>query len=868
MSRLRATLPALALGLLVATSAALLATDPPHKIATANAYGTLNYCSTCHKIMGGATGAALTIANGNKNLCQSCHVSGGQATNKPMPDSDQAVPGSGSLVGSTAGGVSHRWDSSAAGRVTKGSPNTSTGTITPSGDFTGAYPATIQIKVTTGGATGTATVDWSQTTNNTTTFGTATTITTSTAAQALTGTGVSLAFSSTGTFVLNDIFYIYVRPDLVNPTSAMSTHTELGKVVCSTCHDQHLQVNVPFDPSVSTAYTAGTTNNHHFQRLPNDSDQMCVDCHSPRNVTAKGGASHPITLALPGTSDFKTPTTAVLSRTSNVGCQSCHDIHKAPVANGNLLRVEPTGATAGASPLCDDCHTYATVATNKGVHFDSTKGVLWPGGQWVTPSSATPASSLSTYPAFNYATDAAKRATCVNCHDPHGWPDARTTNAKYAKLLVDDPSNLCLACHDANGQVDTTGGNQAVPDVQAEITKATSRHPIERTSGRTVACVDCHNPHKAMAGSHAYSTTATSGRNLILNGSTVQSGPLMGADGIAPTWGGAWTTTSTYAAKAPATYEYEVCFKCHTSYDSYGATRPGGITNFYNTGTAKFTNGNKAVTGTGTTWTAIMAGMYIQKSITSPAYKIASATATSITLATPYAGPTDASAAAYTITREETDLAQEFNPANKSYHPVAKGLTGGGSSALTAAQMSAPWKTNLGTQTMMCSDCHNTDGTAAQGPHGSAVGFMLRGPNTYWPTNSSGALYNLGNKNTTTAFLSGLFCLNCHPMFVGGSYNQTNWSNNKVHFEHSGNQGTMNLACVGCHIQIPHGGKVSRLIATKTSGLPARYAGLGNPSNVKVSAFKKSTSGPGGYSTSNCSNTGCGGHGSITAETW
>ena len=1003
MSRLHRPFRALAAGLLFTAGAGLLAIDPPHNISTANAYGYLNYCSTCHKIMGGASGAALTTVNGNANLCMSCHVSGGLATNKAFTTSDQAVPASASLLGATAGGTSHRWDSSAAGRLIKGTPNSSTAIITPSGDYAGPYAATIQIQVTTAGATGIAKVAWSQTVNGTATLGAATTITTSPTAQALGTTGVSLAFSSTGTFVLNDIFYLYVRPDLVNPTSAMANHREFGKVVCSTCHDQHLQANAPFDPAAPQTYTAGAVNNRHFQRLPNASDQMCVDCHAPRNVTAKGGISHPITLPLPPTSDFKTPTTAKLSITSNVECQSCHDLHKATVANGLLLRAETTGATAGASPLCNDCHTYATVTTNKGVHFDPTKGVLWPGSQWVTPSSGTPTTSLSTYPAFNYSTDAAKRATCVNCHDPHGWPDARTTSSKYARLLVDDPSNLCLACHDAGSQISTTGTAQAgVPNIQAEITK-TIRHPVERTSGRTVMCADCHNPHKAVAGSHTYATTATATRNQIMNGATVQSGPLMGVDGITFNYSGLarWVspTASTFTATTTAANEYQICMKCHTAY-SFGATPPNGITSggtssltLVNgstqpwgsaTGTAKFTSGSTTVSGTGTNWTtANMVGQYIRPvGGTVNTYRVtAVASTTSLTISSSYGQTTTASVAyetrdaaaitasttvtgygtawtsalinqffamtsgnttSYRITAvpsatqltitsaststtpqdfyihpgasftngstavigygttwdstlvgssiqasgqagtyviasvtdathltltanytnttgiyryllagpvylQETDVAREFNPANRSGHPVVVGLnsyTGNTApKALATGTMQPPWNVNVGTQTMMCSDCHNTDGAAAQGPHGSANQFMLKGANAAnWP--------NVTLQNATTSW-----CYNCHTL---------NLSNNGVHTQgnHSGYQ------CYRCHVVIPHGSSRSRLIGDRTS-MPARYAYQNNLNNMDITSFTKGNPAT-SYSEGNCGvGSGCySGHNATGGEPW
>ncbi len=208
-----------------------------------------------------------------------------------------------------------------------------------------------------------------------------------------------------------------------------------------------------------------------------------------------------------------------------------------------------------------------------------------------------------------------------------------------------------------------------------------------------------------------------------------------------------------------------------------------------------------------------------------------------------------------------TDLGLEFNPNNRSAHPVAVSLNNQtGSSApkaLTAAQMTAPW-TNVGTQTMYCTDCHATDSTGgSKGPHGSSVKWMLVGTGKAWPYNttagngtSTGTLWTLNDAGNTA-----LFCKNCHPL-VGTNAAHSN----------TGDHGAQ--PCVTCHIRVPHGGKVSRLIATSTAGLPARYKPDGNGGGtVGVTQFMKASS-PTGYSTANC-NTSCGGHGTVsTPETW
>jgi predicted CxxxxCH...CXXCH cytochrome family protein len=160
----------------------------------------------------------------------------------------------------------------------------------------------------------------------------------------------------------------------------------------------------------------------------------------------------------------------------------------------------------------------------------------------------------------------------------------------------------------------------------------------------------------------------------------------------------------------------------------------------------------------------------------------------------------------------ETDVAYEFNPANKSTHPVV--AVQGTTKQLNATQLVAPWNTNAGNQTMKCTDCHSGDAAApvVQGPHGSAAMFMLTGTNRTWPGTFR------SNQTNTSGSAAGLFCLNCHP--------QTNAAgSNNLHTLPSGGHSS-GFVCTGCHIQIPHGGKISRLWVTTNA--PARYK-VGTP---------------------------------------
>lgn len=160
--------------------------------------------------------------------------------------------------------------------------------------------------------------------------------------------------------------------------------------------------------------------------------------------------------------------------------------------------------------LCVDCHTLADTTT-PGAHCARTNtATLWPGGQYG-----------STFPQRTNQND---RGTCVNCHHPHGWPDSANTATHYAKLLVDADENLCFTCHDSDGP--------AIKRVKSDF-DLTYRHPVLNTdplrqTGRTVECRDCHNTHRAVAGTRVYTATATAARNVATN---VPS--LIGVSGVA-----------------------------------------------------------------------------------------------------------------------------------------------------------------------------------------------------------------------------------------------------------------------------------------------------------------------------------------------
>ncbi len=485
-------IPLILLGAAIAGAVAgfAYALDPPH-----NSTNSVD-CSSCH-IAHNAPGGAITKFAGNANLCESCHVTGGPATNKPFAEADQSLPGPGLPTGVTAAGTSHRWDSGASGHVQVVSPSTSTGKVQSGGAFTGRYAKTYTITITTPGNVGTAIFSWSDTLG-----GGASGLTTWT--NVTLDQGITVSFTNgpvSPSFVAGDRWRVYVRTDINQPsTAALAARISDGKIMCSTCHNQHSQAVEPFDPSAPIYGGSGTGAGRHYQRAANDTNQMCKDCHSARNVTLSAQGSHPVGVAIPGTGFYKSPTTLPLDKTtSKVQCTTCHKPHYAQTTEGTLLRM------ADVRTLCTDCHTLSDMTTPAS-HLNTTTGVLWP-GPGVAPNG--PYGSTT----FPQITDSSKRGFCTNCHQPHGWPDGATPTQDYLKLLVEQPDQrLCFVCHDGNGPAASNvygqfyGWAQPYGATNYQVTsesgaKVNQRHDISAAdqtySGGTVACLNCHDPHRA-----------------------------------------------------------------------------------------------------------------------------------------------------------------------------------------------------------------------------------------------------------------------------------------------------------------------------------------------------------------------------------
>ncbi|MDL2122661.1 MAG: hypothetical protein LWX51_06165 [Deltaproteobacteria bacterium] len=170
---------------------------------------------------------------------------------------------------------------------------------------------------------------------------------------------------------------------------------------------------------------------------------------------------------------------------------------------------------------------------------------------------------------------------CAHCHEQHASIDGAEPAPNSVSpdpgpdqvLLFSEEETVCEYCHD---------GNSAADNIQIQFDDKTYAHPTDDYSGvhkvseSTTAdmdpgdydptnslhaeCVDCHNPHAAGSTVHTAETntvTATS--------------PLYKVSGVNPPSTAAWVTpaAASYTEKPTSTgisFEYELCYKCHSSW--------------------------------------------------------------------------------------------------------------------------------------------------------------------------------------------------------------------------------------------------------------------------------------------------------------
>lgn len=307
------------------------------------------------------------------------------------------------------------------------------------------------------------------------------------------------------------VYSVYTSPTLrAGPLPQPSGPTKL----CLSCHDGTIAMGAVIDPYGGIAMSGGNT------LPPGSLSNFGLDLSGHHPV------SFPYHTALPNAELAASPPAELpFGGTDEIHCITCHDPHK-DVYGKFLVKDNRYSA------LCTTCHQIAGWAGSAhAISTASVEGILprppkdWPEykqlGEW----------------------------GCEACHAPHFAPTAE----HLLNFTAGPPAFSCTTsrCHEsAPGPPHLAAG--ASVDIGKQIRKVSAHHETPGliaatlrgpgTSSRSgfpgVGCADCHNPH-----------VGTSQKAEA----PYASGLLRGVRGVDRNGG----------IVRAATYEYEVCFKCH-----------------------------------------------------------------------------------------------------------------------------------------------------------------------------------------------------------------------------------------------------------------------------------------------------------------
>lgn len=505
-------------------------------------------------------------------------------------------------------------------------------------------------------------------------------------------------------------------------------------------------------------------------------------------------------------------------------------------------------------------------------------------------------------------TDGAESAlVCTNCHNSHSvstggseaWDLSRVSDPANTRNGATGFTEFCLTCHSSQTIERVASSTTWVPETigfrgfgtdvffpgwdKASGLAGFTNSGHYTTTGTKALCENCHDPHGSnnrsltawtrpagfvtgVPGVRDNTSTAAFESNLCLqchgNGTVGVGAP--GAQDVASPMSGPYrhdvsvsgAHTDTETAASNGANRHAECVDCHDPHAARpGVDRAAGAEGappalLGATGLKPIYDGNAWTSPTGYAATRLLgtAGdseVYV-------CLKCHSAAS---------GKPNQVGSNGTTYT--SSDIAQDFNPANPSYHNVYgldTGMRGSWTMAGTTFSWGLPptslflkdgWTYN---SKVTCSDCHTSGSVGqAKGPHGGSIRYLID------PAYPDDWKYASLNSSNATHINGNIICLKCHvfPEVSGTPH----W-NRGVY----GELGHMGDYCISCHISIPHGWKRPRLLAFATDPAPYRPVSWhGSGSALKTVRMRSHAYN--GWVGTDC-RTGCSGYTSGHYDAW
>ena len=303
--------------------------------------------------------------------------------------------------------------------------------------------------------------------------------------------------------------------DMVTPPAGSPVQLDsAGQVQCRTCHDPH-QMDVD-------------TTTKKFLVVSNAASGMCAVCHKPQYWASNPSAHMTSTKNYAAAQGAHTGYGTVATN----GCESCHKLHNATVAQRGLKALEERTCGSGAT----QCHGSSGIGRN--IEAEFSKAYRHP--TYSVSPSVHDAAESPTHPLYRLpetSAVAARHAECADCHNAHASYAATTSapkgsgkvagvwgiNSAGAQVLPSgvptsvNEYEICYKCHGDSANLPQSAGGPYGPYPNRVIAQWNKRmqfdpanvsyHPIAAASKakaspsliapwtRTsiMSCTDCHD---------------------------------------------------------------------------------------------------------------------------------------------------------------------------------------------------------------------------------------------------------------------------------------------------------------------------------------------------------------------------------------